>query len=576
MSNTELNTLFESLLREDSYAGCEDAEKFKKWIPKIEKYRQDLENSIPNSLKVELPKPREELIKEQFNSINYLYKHELLTPSEFKITDTEGSELVFQMSKGHISASDVFSAFAKRAVIAHQFSNCAVEFFLDDGFHRARELDDYYEKHGKIVGPLHGLPISLKEHLAMKGKIGHVGIVSLLDNITPEDAVTVKVLQNLGAVFYVRTNEPQSLLHLDSKNNITGLTKCPFNLLLSSGGSSSGEGAICAFGGSVIGIGSDIGGSIRSPAAFSGCCGLRPTSRRISGRGVVGDGNGQESVVGVIGPLARRISDIELFMKSYINDGKPWDLDPWSLRIPWTEVKPPTLSSLKIAVVRDDGVVRVSPPIRRGLNTIVQKLKQGGAEIVEFTPFKGRLAYDVACKLSNADGNKELHAAFKASGEPLPRITKWYLNLGEGSRELSVSENRELNSIRDNLRYEYSDYMVENKIDIILGPAYNNVAPHSEEVYNESYTLLYNLLDFPSLVFQTGLFQDPEIDKWTNEDLKYEYRSKLEELENRGYKPDEFKGAPIALQLSGRRYFDEEVVAIGKSIVDYLGVDLLK
>ena len=90
-----------------------------------------------------------------------------------------------------------------------------------------------------------------------------------------------------------------------------------------------------------MGVGSDIGGSIRSPAAFSGCHGLRPSTRRISARGIAGGADGQESVPSVIGPLARSIDDLEFWMKSYINDGKPWDFDPWCLPIPWRDVSPP-------------------------------------------------------------------------------------------------------------------------------------------------------------------------------------------------------------------------------------------
>ncbi|KAI5970133.1 hypothetical protein CANMA_000744 [Candida margitis] len=571
-----LDKLFYSLLTKDDFSGYEDPDKFKKWIPKIEAYRQKLDDSVPPELKVELPDSIDSLKANQFNAMQYLYDEKLLSPHDFAITDSSGTSIAYKIASGEWTAVEVFKAFTKRAVLAHQFTNCAVEFFVDEGLARAKELDEYYTAHGKTVGPLHGLPISLKEHISLKGRIGHSGIVSLLDNIADKDAVTATILYNLGAVFYVRTNEPHALLPLDSGNNITGFTKCPFNLLLSSGGSSSGEGANIAYGGSVIGVGSDIGGSIRSPAAFSGCHGLRPSSRRISCRGLVGGEGGQESVVGVLGPLSRTIEDINLFMKSYINDGKPWLRDPWSLPMEWREVPVPELSKLKIAVVRDDGVCRATPPIRRGLNQVVEKLKSAGVELVEFVPKNGRLAYDVAAKLSTCDGNRELRELFSASGEPLPRLTKWYLNIGEGRRELTVHENRELNSKRDRLREEYSDYLIENKIDFFLGPAYDNVAPKEEEVYNESYTLIYNLLDFPSLVFQTGLFQDPKIDVWQKEDLDYKYRSGMEELENRSYDPKQFVGAPIALQLSGRRYFDEEVVAASKAIVDFLGVDLLK
>ena len=117
--------------------------------------------------------------------------------------------------------------------------------------------------------------------------------------------------------------------------------------------------------------------------------------------------------------------------------------------------------------------------------------------------------------------------------------------------------------------------MVQNKVDFILSPTYNNVAPHSEEVYNWSYTSLWNILDFPTLSFQTGIFKINK-DKWTEEDTKYKYRSKLEQLENENYDPSQFVGAPVGLQLSGKRYFDEEVLAAGKAIVDLLGVDLYK
>ena len=93
-------------------------------------------------------------------------------------------------------------------------------------------------------------------------------------------------------------------------------------------------------------------------------------------------------------------------------------------------------------------------------------------------------------------------------------------------------------------------------------------------VFNWSYTALFNILDLPTLVFQTGIYQDPKVDKWTEEDLQYKYRSPLEQFENENYDPEKFKGAPVGLQLSGRRYFDEEVLAAGKAIVDLLGVDL--
>ncbi|KAI3406589.1 hypothetical protein KGF56_000721 [Candida oxycetoniae] len=577
MATAQSEELYKSFLTKDDFFGYEDPEKYAKYIPKLEAYRQRLADAIPKELATTLPKPRDELIAEQFDAVDYLYKAKLLSPKEFEITDTPAATLLQNIASGKWTSVEVFKAFAKRAILAHQFTNCAMEFFVDEGLKRAEELDAYYKEHGKTMGPLHGMPISVKEHVAYKGKPLHACYVGLIDNIATEDSVGLQIMKKMGAVFYVRTSQPQTLMQLDSGNNFTGLTKNPFNLLLSSGGSSSGEGALVAFGGSVIGLGSDIGGSIRAPAAYSGCHGFRPTTRRISLMGGASALGGQESVPAVAGPFARTVDDIDLWMKHYINDGKPWDYDTWSIPMPWREVTKPNAKDITIAVIRDDGLVRPSPPIRRGLNEVVSKLKAAGVNVIEFTPPNTKLAYETINNMYTCDGNYKQREMLAESGEPLTKLTKWNLNFGQGSKHYTVYENRSLNVIRDELRTEYNDYMVKNKVDFILSPAYNNVAPHSEEVYNWSYTALFNILDLPTLAFQTGLRQDPELDVWTEEDKKHVYRSDLEQLENENYKPDEFKGAPIALQLSARRYFDEEVIGAGKLIVDdILKVDLLK
>ena len=570
-----MSVSYKSFLTNDPLDNYEDPEKFQKWVPIIEKYRKDLEDSLVPEYKIELPKPIEQLVEEQFNPLQYLYDQKLLTPEELEITESSATELVKKISEG-LSSVVVFKAFARRLVICHQFTNGAMQIFIDEGIKRAEFLDDYLKKNGKTIGPLHGLPISLKEHMFYKNKITHGSYVSKMDNVPKVHANSIQILEDLGAVFYVRTTQPQTLMHLDSQNNIIGLTRNPFNLSLSSGGSSSGEGAIVSFGASSIGVGSDIGGSIRAPAAYSGCHGLRPTTRRISITGGVSSGAGQESVLAVQGPMARSIDDLELWMKTYINVGKPWESEGQSIPMPWRDVEKPKAKDLTIAVMYDDGVCRTTPPIKRGMKFTLDKLKAAGVKIVEFNPKNVDDAVDIVNKMYACDGNYMQRKLLADSGEPLAKLTKWAMNVGEGSRHYSVKENRELNLFRDALRTEYTKFMVDNKIDYILSPTYSNVAPQSEKVYNWSYTSLWNILDFPTLAFQTGLFQDPAVDKWEEADLNYKYRSDVEQLENENYDPNNFVGAPIGLQLSGRRYFDEEVIAGGKTIVDILGVDLFK
>ena len=570
-SDFSMGLSFEKLLTKANLEGFENPKIYQEdWVPLIKEYQEKLAKSIPEEHKIKLPGTIEELKKEGFNSVDFLYSQKLLSEEEFRITDTSATELAREIADGKYSSVKVFSAFAKRASICCQLTNCTMELFLDEGMERAKQLDAYYEKHGKTVGPFHGLPISLKEQMGFRNKITHGGYVSYLRNVPKEHAVTVQILEDLGAIFYVRTNEPQSLMHIDSENNIVGAARNPYNLGLTPGGSSSGEGSIVGFGGSAIGMGSDIAGSIRCPAVFSGCYGLKPTTLRVSTLGGVSSNLGQESIPAVMGPMTRNVGDIDFWLKHYFNQGKPWDRDGFSVRIPWRDVLPPEAKNLTIAVLYDNDIVKPTPPIKRGLDETVKKLKASGVNVVEFKPIKMKELYDTALEMYSCDGCKRQKLMLSASGEPLLKLTKWALNFGEGTRELLVLENRQLNFIKTNLKVEYNKFLNDNKIDFILAPANSNVAPKPARAYDMSYTILFNLIDFPSLAFPTGLYQDPKIDVWSSEYPIPSSRNPMESLIHDDYSPEVYKGAPIGLQVAGRRFYDEEVVAVGKTIAKIL------
>jgi amidase len=90
--------------------------------------------------------------------------------------------------------------------------NFATEFMAEDAIARAKELDAHFAKTGKIVGPMHGVPISLKEHINLAGRICHTGYIAWIKKVPTEDALMIRILRDAGAVFHVRTNEPQSLM----------------------------------------------------------------------------------------------------------------------------------------------------------------------------------------------------------------------------------------------------------------------------------------------------------------------------------------------------------------------------
>jgi amidase len=146
----------------------------------------------------------------------------LLTPHELEITNTNVEDLLLKLSSGRWSCKEVTTAFLRRAGLAQGLSNCVTELLPQKALQRAAELDDYLAKEGKVVGPLHGLPISVKEHVGMKGLDLNAGFVSWVGRKGEDDALILKILWNAGAVFYVRTTQPQTLMWLETGNNLYG------------------------------------------------------------------------------------------------------------------------------------------------------------------------------------------------------------------------------------------------------------------------------------------------------------------------------------------------------------------
>lgn len=164
---------------------------------------------------------------------------------------------------------------------------------------------------------------------------------------------------------------------LETVSNLWGRTLNPFNTSLSAGGSSGGEGALNGCLGAPVGIATDIGGSIRAPAAFNGLHGLRPTSRRTSYAGNMNPSGGQIAIPSSIGPVGRSIRDLNLICKAF-SDDSPWFKDPTVADKPWHEVEMPQKAT--IGVMWWDEVVMPHPPVRRALKTAVEKLRAAGHE----------------------------------------------------------------------------------------------------------------------------------------------------------------------------------------------------
>ena len=227
--------------------------------------------------------------------------------------------------------------------------------------------------------------------------MGYVGWIGTFEGKTDTgrekvfESEMVRELRNLGAVLYCKTSVPHTLMAGETVNNIIGYTWNPKNRNLSSGGSSGGEGALIGLKGSPVGFGTDIGGSIRIPAAFNGLYGIRPSSGRLPYEGMANSMDGQNTVLSVVGPLSHSAASLRLMLKSLLSQ-QPWLHDPLVHEIPWRDDQEKQImdlvgstksgnDKLAFAVLKHDGVVNPHPPVHRAIDTVVKTLTKLGHKV---------------------------------------------------------------------------------------------------------------------------------------------------------------------------------------------------
>ncbi|KAL8767311.1 MAG: hypothetical protein Q9209_006149 [Squamulea sp. 1 TL-2023] len=509
---------------------------------------------------------------------------QVLTVDEILITEIAPEKLLSSLASGKLTSTAVVNAFLRRAGLAQKLTNCITELLPREALSRAKFLDDYYDQHKSPIGTLHGLPISVKEHVGMKGKGLNGGFVSWWDHKSKEDSHVLRILWRAGCVFYARTTQPQTLMHLETSNNLYGVTVNPFNRGLTSGGSSGGEGALIGLRGSCLGVGSDIGGSVRSPSANCGLYGFRPTSYRVPVEGWTATMLGEEQIVAVIGPLSTSLEGIKLFMKTVIS-AKPWLVEPSCLPLPWKDLELERSiihgRRLRVAVLWSDDIVKPHPPITRALNEVVSRLKDvSEVELSTWTPYKHDEAWEIIASLYFADGAKEEIDAINASGEPWRPLSRFIIQDNPYCKHLSIEEVWQWTSRREKYRCKYAEIWnltatsigangePANMVDVILAPVGPGAAPPLDHAKYWGYTSQWNLLDYPALVFPVSKV-DPDIDKVEE---GYEPTNEKDAFNYRLYEPEKYRDAPISLQLIGRRYEDEKVIEALEFIKDKIGL----
>ncbi|HLW87564.1 MAG TPA: amidase [Terriglobales bacterium] len=247
---------------------------------------------------------------------------------------------------------------------------------------QARRAEEAIMRNEK-VGPLHGVPLSIKSSIGVQGLRWEAGTKLRKGVIAEKDAPLVSRLREAGAIILGNTNTPELLMAWETDNLVHGRTNNPWDLSRTSGGSSGGEAAAIASGCSAGGVGSDGGGSIRVPAHFSGICGLKPTPGRIPATGHFPTSAGPFALLGVVGPMARTVADLKVLFE--VMQG-PDDGDPSAAPVPMRWPGKEELTGVRIGYFEDDGRTPVTSETGAAVRTAVEGLKAAGFTVAPFCP----------------------------------------------------------------------------------------------------------------------------------------------------------------------------------------------
>jgi fatty acid amide hydrolase len=424
--------------------------------------------------------------------------------------------------------------------------------------------------------------VTIKESLDLQGLPSTVGIPARVGELASSDAPAVARLRTAGAIPIAKTNVAQALIFTETDNPVYGRTNNPWNPERSSGGSSGGEAAIVAAGGSPLGLGSDIGGSVRIPAAFCGVVGFRPSAGRVPDAGRLSVPLGQTGVASQVGLIARHVADI-VGALSAIN-GEDLDDRPST---PFGDVRTVDLSRLRIAVVSEDGIFPPAPAYRRAVGEAARMLKNGGAAVATWRlPAPGRVMQLFHAALF---GDRGAGMSRVTKGGKLDPRVKSVLNLARMPRPLLVAFGKILAlagqpSLAGGVRlfghgtadqywqtveaiHDYRTAFLaaladDGRFDAVVLPAYAVPAVRHGATLNLPlagiYTLIVNVLGFPAgVVPVTRVQPDEETERTKTRDVVVE-TARQSELAS--------AGLPIAVQVMGKPWQDHVALAVMQAI----------
>jgi Asp-tRNA(Asn)/Glu-tRNA(Gln) amidotransferase A subunit family amidase len=389
-------------------------------------------------------------------------------------------------------------------------------------------------------GPLAGLPITVKSSIEVKGYRCEIGSVLNRGHVAHEDAEAVTRLRRAGTTVLGTTNCPEFLMAYETDNLLYGRTNNPWSLEHAAGGSSGGEAAAIAAGLSACGLGSDSGGSVREPAHFCGIASLKPTPGRVPGRGHRPSSVGPFSILGAVGPMARTISDVALLFRM-LSAQDP--LDPESAPIGNRELPVDDVKGIPIGWFEDDGLTPVTPETRQAVRDAARTLERQGFNVQHFRP----AALEEARKLWSVFfvqcGEMFYREAIRGREHELSPVFRGFLDLARAEQSLTADSLlrawAECDMVRHRLLAEMQAFPIL-LCPVCAVPAFR----HGEREWTVDgqtvryldamrYTQWFNLFAAPAAVVPVGRSVD---------------------------------GLPIGVQIAGRPFEDEAVLAVAAAV----------
>ena len=443
---------------------------------------------------------------------------------------------------------------------------------------------DQLARQGRFVGALHGVPVTIKECFFVESTDCCLGVDGLTDRQSEQDGVMVQRLKDAGAVVLGKTNISQMMLWHECVNPVYGRTNNPWNVDRTPGGSSGGEAAILAAGGSYLGLGNDLGGSLRVPAHFSGIYSLKPTNGMLTRRGSRGNFKGMEAMLAQPGPMGHCVADLECMLQVMLGDlTKVNSLEQSPVGV---QDIPDSVEGLHVGIVEDDGFFTPSPAIQRSVREAAAYLESRGAVVETFKVPNAELMFRLYVGAMSADGGfqaryilkgSRLHQAFKKlvratriPGWIRPAISWVLKQMGQYYQSVLVDAGRGLSAKNywllidaiNRYRRKFTQAFDDQQLDVMLSPSFALPAMCHDDGIDllpaASHAMLQNLVGGPGGMVPWSMVQGhEESERRVNRDgaVKRAIRTEIGS-----------EGLPVGVQVSALPWQEHQVLAVMREL----------